>query len=74
MSDENKLIINSLNQLHSDQQTGFQDINERLDRLNGRVRKNELAITRIKTIGAGAAAVLTFFGWDSVKVFIGWTK
>lgn len=72
MSDTN--IITTIENLRSRMDERFDAVDTKFDtittRFDKRVRKNEIDISRIKTAGVSAGLVLTFFGWDSIKLWL----
>jgi hypothetical protein len=69
MSEANDLVIAALEQLNSNMNSRFDSVDEQFAKQNGRLRKAETEITRIKTLGALASALSVFFGWDNIKLW-----
>lgn len=45
----------------------FDTLDEKLAGFDKRIRDSETDITIINTVGLGTGAVVTFFGWESLK-------
>lgn len=67
---QDELILQTINQLAERMDHRFDKVDAQFERLNGRVRKAETDITKIKTAGVGVATVLSFFGWDYIRPWL----
>lgn len=70
MRADSEAILLAISELTQRVDSRFDRMDERFDHINGRVRKSEQEITKIKTAGSVVAAALTFIGWEHIKPWL----